>query len=241
MPIDDPLAAIEQLNESDLRTSSPVTQCVAGLVSYLPLPSLTDKVVDYFVGRLEGSRDEKIQLTIDVITTELQYLQNRLRELGEKSDEKSVVSWLELVMDGLRKAEQTRAKERVKRIGRILANSIAAVPSPSDDDVEEMMRVAMLLSDSEVKALSALVNLQGHMLTDRGKVNRSQGWRSWPQGGWPEIADGDFESTFSKLESLGLVLRIAPPNNVNINADFQNRYGILRKGRDFITFIKSNC
>jgi hypothetical protein len=43
---------------------------------------------------------------------------------------------------------------------------------------------------------------------------------------------------FSKLESYGLVARIPPPNNLNISADFQNRYVLLKKGARFATLIR---
>ena len=50
--------------------------------------------------------------------------------------------------------------------------------------------------------------------------------------------DPELDSTFSKLESFGLVVRLAPPNNLNIMADFQNRYALLRKGLDFAGFVR---
>lgn len=52
-------------------------------------------------------------------------------------------------------------------------------------------------------------------------------------------AGGDLDSTFSKLESYGLVSRLAPPNNQNIMADFQNRYVLLQKGLRFSDSITS--
>lgn len=49
------------------------------------------------------------------------------------------------------------------------------------------------------------------------------------------------DSVFSKLESYGLVARIPPPNNLNITADFQNRYARLSKGLRFVELARSSA
>jgi hypothetical protein len=41
-----------------------------------------------------------------------------------------------------------------------------------------------------------------------------------------------------QLEGFGLVTRLAPGNNYNLMADFQNRYALLLKGIEFIGFIE---
>jgi len=51
----------------------------------------------------------------------------------------------------------------------------------------------------------------------------------------------ELDSVFSKLESYGLVTRIAPPNNQNILADYQNRYALLSKGGRFVALIRSRA
>ena len=53
--------------------------------------------------------------------------------------------------------------------------------------------------------------------------------------------DPELDSVFSKLESYGLVTRLAPPNNQNIMADIQNRYALLPKGLRFVDLIKSRA
>jgi hypothetical protein len=88
---------------------------------------------------------------------------------ADQEAQKRCQEWFTLVEDGLKKAEQTRAKERVQRIGQILANSLVRVPVPNADDVEEMMRIAMELSDSEVQSLDELVKVQGPTVERLGK------------------------------------------------------------------------
>ena len=126
----------------------------------------------------------------------------------------------------------------MQRIGLILANSLAMVPAPAADDVEEMMRIAMELSDHEIKSLNDLVKVQGNKLHPAGRISRFDAWHSWPNGPWGERPNGEIDSIFSKLESFGLVTHVAPQNTQNIYADIQNRYALLKKGLDFISFIR---
>jgi len=128
----------------------------------------------------------------------------------------------------------TRAKERVERIARILSNSAQDGPLTTPDDVEEMS-VAMELSDRDVAFLRKLVNAQGRMLDNHDRLTRHASYTTWP---WGEALNAELDSVFSKLESYGLVSRIAPPNNLNIQADFQNRYALLKKGLRFTNYIQ---
>ena len=67
----------------------------------------------------------------------------------------------DLLLDAARKATNTRSIERVKRIGLILANWIVD-PTPLDEDqLEEMMRVAMDLGNDELSHLRELVRIEG--------------------------------------------------------------------------------
>jgi len=61
----------------------------------------------------------------------------------------------------------------------------------------------------------------------------------WIEGPWGERVDPELDSVFNKLESYGLVSKIAPPNNFNIMADYQNRFVLLPKGTRFVALIKS--
>jgi chemotaxis protein histidine kinase CheA len=201
------------------------------------------------LGRLNADRVEKIELMLQVVREEVQRHEGRLREIGDalsrqtpgvpdQPTQNRFDEWFILVQDGLKKSEQTRAKERVRRIGRILAASLVRTPAPKADDVEEMMRVAMELSDRDVELLSELVRVQSKLLNQAGRTERYSAWNSWPQGSWGERIDGELDSVFGKLESFGLVTRLAPPNNLNIMADYQNRYALLKKGLDFIKFVQ---
>jgi hypothetical protein len=144
-----------------------------------------------------------------------------------------------LLLDAARKAENTRAKARVKRIGLILANAVVE-PKPTDaDEIEEMMRVATELSDRDIEPLRELVRIEGDAVRAQGRVARYDAHTRWEQGSWGTRIVPELDSVFSKLESYGLVSRIPPPNNLNILADYQNRYVLLPKGARFVDLVQS--
>ena len=49
---------------------------------------------------------------------------------------------ISLFVDATRKAESTRAEDRVRRVGIILANAIIEKGRANADEIEELMRVA---------------------------------------------------------------------------------------------------
>jgi hypothetical protein len=146
----------------------------------------------------------------------------------------------DLLVDAARKAFNTRAMERVKRIGLILANGTTELTQTDADEVEEMMRVAMDLSNDDVRHLGELVRIEGEQIARHGRIERWSAHTLWEKGFWGNQIGSELDSVFSKLESYGLVARIPPPNNLNITADFQTRYVLLKKGLRFADLTKQH-
>ncbi|MFZ0279679.1 MAG: hypothetical protein WA254_06575 [Candidatus Sulfotelmatobacter sp.] len=126
----------------------------------------------------------------------------------------------------------------MKRIGLILANALVESKPTDADEVEEMMRIAAELSDGDIVYLRELVRIEEQMLQAQDHISRYDAHMKWDQGFWGDRVDPEIDSVFSKLESYGLVARLAPPNNLNVMADFQNRYVLLKKGLRFVTLIR---
>ena len=120
----------------------------------------------------------------------------------------------------------------------ILGNAAVEQKQTDADEIEEMMRVARDLSDRDIRFLRELVNIEGKQLESRDHIDRYNAHTFWEHGFWGNRIDPEIDSVFSKLESYGLVARIPPPNNLNIMADFQNRYVLLKKGLRFVTLIR---
>jgi hypothetical protein len=232
----DPFDALEKQYELEKLSSDPVLARIAELAEYLDLPWVPGKGLAAIRSRVNTDRVEKLEVMVDAIKAEVRGHEDRVAAL--RADVDRLQEWYPLLIDGAKKAEATRAPSRVERIGKILGTSLTITPFPKPDDVEEMMRIATELSDEDVHLLEQLVGVQGEMVRAAGRIPRFDAWSSWPRGPWGESLDGDRDSVFNKLESFGLVTRLAPPNNQNLYADLQNRYALLRKGLNFIRFVR---
>ena len=121
----------------------------------------------------------------------------------------------------------------------ILANGI--VPQVIDGDgTEEMMRIAMELSDRDVVYLGELVKLEGERVRASGRLERYDAHTRWEGRPWGTRPDGELDGTFSKLRATGWFPGWHP-RTTNIMADFQNRYVLLQKGLRFSDSITSEC
>jgi hypothetical protein len=243
MAIDDhPYDALEQRFQVEDTFVSPVTRKVLSLVSTLPLPWPLDKAVSKIKDHLGADSTERIRLMLETCINEVRKHEDEITRLGgtmsTRDPEKRAETSMELLLVGARRAESTRDKERVRRVGLILANALVEPDTIDPDEVEEMMRIATELSDHEVKHLRELIRIEGHMLEAQDHIPRSGAHTTWEQGFWGSRVNPEIDSIFSKLESYGLVARVAPPNNLNIHADFQNRYVLLKKGLRFTKLIR---
>ena len=207
-------------------SSSPVTKKLLLVVSLFPLVWPFNKIAEYLKDHLAADSEERIRLMLETCIDEIRKHEAELEQFRrtkseQQSQAREEVS-RELLLDAARKAENTRAKARVKRIGLILANAVVE-PKPTDaDEIEEMMRVATELSDPDIELLKELVRIEGDAVRAQGRVARYDAHTRWEQGSWGNRVVPELDSVFSKLESYGLVSRI-PPNNLNIMADYQNR------------------
>jgi hypothetical protein len=247
VPIDDnPIDALKHRFEMEDLSTSPVTERVLQIAASLPLVSPLDKIVEWLKKHLAADAAERDRLMLETIASEVlkhaEELQRTQRVLTDQASRMSEEVLGPLLVDAARKAENTRAKKRVRRIGLILANAIIETSRADADEIEEMMRVAMELGDRDVYFLRELVKLEGHMLTgDLKRIPRHAAHVRWVDGPWGERVDPELDSVFNKLESYGLVSKIAPPNNFNILADYQNRFVLLPKGARFVALIKSRA
>jgi hypothetical protein len=243
MPIDDAARALKKQFELEDLSKSPVLERLASVASALPLPFPFDKLAERIKGRATSDALERIELMLEACIEETRRLSERIGNLQTINDVQEAQIrqdvLIELVTDAARKAENTRSKERVKRIGRILANSAFETKPTEADEIEEMMRVATELGDRDVELLRELMRIEGESVLAKGRIERYDAYTRWENGIWGTRLDPELDSVFSKLESYGLVSRIAPPNNLNIMADVQNRYVLLWKGARFAQLIRN--
>jgi hypothetical protein len=242
---DNPVRRLQHQFEMEDLATSPVTEAVLKMAEALPVPELLKKGADFLAGRLNKQAEERRNLLVETVADETVKYGAELDRLKKSVDEHSERTkpevMAELLLDATRKAQNTRAKERVQRIALILFNALVEPKEADADEVEEMMRVAMEVSDSEIVHLRELVKIEGSQLAGRDHIPRYDAHSAWINGFWGDRVVPEVDSVFQKLESYGLVTRIAPPNNQNIMADIQNRYVLLPKGVRFVNLIKSRA
>ncbi len=98
--------------------------------------------------------------------------------------------------------------------------------------------IALELSDRDIELSGELIKIEGAMLQTEDHIFRYSAYQTWERGWWGNRIIPEIDSAFGRLESYSLVSRIAPPNNLNILADFQNRYVLLKKGALSATLIR---
>jgi hypothetical protein len=243
MAIDDPIKALQERFEMEDLSTSPVTKIILNVVASLSFCWPFNKIAEKLKGYLASDAIERIKLMLETCANQIRKGEKQLEKLRktmtEQQERKREATAKDLLLDAARRSENTRSKERIARIGLILANSVVE-PKPMDgDEIEEMMRVAAELSDRDTELLRELVRIEGETVRTRGRIERYDAHTRWEQGWWGSRIDPELDSVFSKLESYGLVSRLAPPNNLNIMADLQNRYALLPKGLRFTDLTKA--
>jgi hypothetical protein len=238
-----PYDALENLFNLEDASASPLSKILLKWLSRATLPPPFDKIFRTIKEMHGEDSVERILLLLKTLQDEMRRVTGLVESLyssmlPEEIDARSKTMF-ELLLDAARKAEQTRSQERIRHIGTILAGAAIDSEPVDADGVEEMMRVAMDVGDQEIVYLRELVRISGAIVAKDGRIDRKNAYDRWESGFWGTQPNPDLDSAFSKLESYGLVSRIAPPNNLNIFADFQNRYALLPKGLRFAESIKS--
>lgn len=243
MAIDDhPFDALEKQFELEESSISPVTNLLLTLCSLVSCIWPLDKAFAFLKDRAGGDSAHKTRVMLEACMnevrkhdSELSAIRSALSPSAAREREEVTAA---LVIDATRKVINTRSLKRIERIGVILANGVMQ-KTLHPDHIEEMMRVAMELSDPDIDYLGELVRIEGDMVASQGRIARYDAHTKWEHGRWGSNVDPELDSVFHKLASYGLVVPIPPPNNLNIMADFQNRYALLSKGLHFYTLIKA--
>jgi hypothetical protein len=250
MPADDPISALQALNESDERQRFPGHRFARFFTDIIKLfsPPGTEFTVDGIFAALDWldrQSTENLWELIRILAGELKYRGAQIEKLMQASEahRKFVAEDLPgLVLDGMRRSEGVRARGRIKRLARILVRAAEVGRRDLADHAEEMLRIATVLDERDVLVLREIVRVQGTTIqNDIGRVKDYDAHRavrdimgSLIQAGFLQ---GEVDGISAKLESFGLVSRAE--RNVNVLTDDPIPYALLQKGLDFVDYIKS--
>ena len=239
MAIDDnPIEALRKQFELEDVSKSPVSRglakATAELIKFGKMPGPLEFVIQKIADIIGDDGNERIKIMLQTVADEVIKHDKEIRQIHERQNAEQNRARSEqearLVVDGARRASVTRSIERVKRIGIILAQAIADPRPPDEDEIEEMMRIAMELTEVDVKYLRNLANIQGKFVRGRTHIERYTAYTEWERGPWGTNVNAEVDSVFHKLESYGLVAALAANNTFNITADIQTRFALLPKG-----------
>jgi hypothetical protein len=246
MAIDNPVDAFIALNESDARQRpaflgiAPFFMKIIGL--FAPADTeISNQIVTGVAEWLNRQASDNLSELVSEIAAELR-LQSRAIESLVTADQRHsdfISDELPgLVHDALRRARETRSKERIRRLARIVVR--AAVIGPVEDAAdyaEEMMRIAVDLTARDLNVLVALQQSQGsidsHGVVPREPVNEA--WRDHPPR-IPGMTENEIQSICGKLQSFGLATRIER-NNSKLGPS-EIPYALLHKGKDFLRYAR---
>ncbi len=241
MAVDDPISQAENLIASDER-QEPIglAKNLAEVAALLPPVSAVLGPFPGLISKwLSRHREENRDYMVAVLKNEVKRLRNDVDGLSEEQKTFYDKDYMPLVLDGLKKSEDLRAKERIARIAKILAYAAEQGPTRSPDYTEEMMRVAMALDDNDVYVLRDIENVQTPILSQYGdnigvdEINRI--WREH-RPRLEGMSDGALQSICAKLHSYGLIIQLER-RNTQLGPN-EIPYALLPKGRDFVRYIK---
>ena len=111
------------------------------------------QATDLFTQCQETLESGRSQYLLQWVVEDLKWLRGKLDKLTEEQQEYLSTDWVSLLLDADRKARATLGKTRIERMAKILCSSIRIEPTPSADQTEELMRIAMELTDNDVLVL----------------------------------------------------------------------------------------
>src|ERR1700693_1412408 len=161
MSIDEPISALEALDQSDERQRSPVSRFSRPFLKIVKLLApagaefalnTIEAAVEWLNGRAESNREEFVK----VFAEELKYCTGTIqRIIGEnQAQQPSIEDELPgLTVEALRRAEACSAKERVAQLARILSHASTVGSRGGADATVDMIAGATRLSEIDILIL----------------------------------------------------------------------------------------
>jgi predicted transcriptional regulator len=235
MASDDPLDAAEAQIAAEQRAESalaPYGRDFSEIIGSLPselVPAGLIGPVDAIRSLLKAAawhlrktEDGRRRYLVEVVVQDLRWVRDRVADLDEKHLVFIREEFPELVLAALQRAERTRSRARIARMGKVLGASAKHGPTVVADEVEELLRVSMDLDDTDVKVLGALVEGQRGLLSGAtGIVTPGQTNKFWQReariddfsrlseiAGRLGISDGALQSACAKLQAYGLLVQV---------------------------------
>jgi hypothetical protein len=116
----------------------------------------------------------------------------------------------ELVSEGVVRAAEAKSEERVRRIARVLANTLRGGPKQSYEAERELIDAAAQIGESDTFILGTMMKHQGTMVKSSGLADingASDTWKKMMEE-HKEFTDAHIHVSCARLQSQGLIIRM---------------------------------
>jgi glycine cleavage system protein P-like pyridoxal-binding family len=144
-----------------------------------------------------------------------------------------------LLVEAVSKAERTGSKERIDRLSLIIVHTVVEGPTADLEEVDEMMRLTLDISDADIDVLGKIYAKQAQGLSflkympDQNVANST--WKEL-EDTHPIFKSSEIYSICAKLQSFGLATQVPRiPTTLGLTS---MPYAILKKGADYLEAIK---
>jgi hypothetical protein len=236
VPIDDLSSerALEQLRLEDLSRPPQLATLLPGIATKALSALLGGDITqatDLFTqcqDALEGGRS---QYLLRCVIEDLKWLRGKLEDLSRKQQEYMATDWVALLFDADRKARAALGKARIERIAKILCSSIQIEPTPAAEQTEDLMRIAMELTDNDIIVL--------RRIREEFETYNSElpGALTMPKV--PGLTADSVLGICGKLQSLGLVATAEQHATATTHGSYPRGGGfvLLDRAEAFLKFI----
>jgi hypothetical protein len=237
MAIDDEVDAARLQIEYGKTTIAPkvVTTVLDGLAA-IGLKQL--KPAAFLIGKVFEKREDNTAYLLEATILKLQGLEDRFKTLSDSHRQFIEEQFPRLLIEAVSKAERTGSKERIERLSLIVVHTMVEGPKADLEEVDEMMRVTVDLTDTDVDILTKIYAVQGDELRRTGfqpETNLANNtWREL-QSEDPIFKSSEIHSICAKLQSLGLVTQVP---RIGTTLDLTSMpYAVLGKGADYLEAV----
>lgn len=236
--IDNPLdVAISHLSESPENTTSEI---ILKISTVIPVVAISDAIREHFLNR---RRFERITETLVVFQAEFEALQNRSngdrQRLDAILDFPKSPEFAEAVIAAAEEAVRSTNLEKIKRLGRVLANASDPAIGRSNDDLTSFIHDVSQLSEGDITVLEQLVSSVAFNFRPSSQTS------TLPESPLQAIIDDserekllteDFYSHCFRLVGFGLAAQI--PGNSPSLALNNYSFRLTRRGNRLLALLK---
>jgi hypothetical protein len=248
MTIDRPIEQAEMLVAGDRRQATPrgLMTAARALSELLTVAGPTGEVISAMLSRAldfsDRQEEENQRYLLSVAIEELKYLQLQVGQLKDEQKEFLNTEGIGLLAEAAKRASETRDRDRIRRIAAVFAHGVENAGAVAIPEAEEFMRLAVLLSDTDVLVLREFVRRQAGLEERARKLGRTL--REEANWAWREnkpvfdgLSEGDLQSACSRLQAFGLVVRVDRIDTaLGVN---EIPYALVRLGEHFAEYITS--